>query len=390
MIDNDQRISTKNYSNELIPETPLFDPYEIIQVRNEGGMGTLYIVKDPKRNWLYVVKTPKIWDPDLSIGNQTQFMAEMEYMIMLPPHPNIIQVDFIQWLNDNDEENKRSRRPYMFMEYIDGCDLHQKLANAPSGKLELDEAIGYALQICDGMSFIHEKGHFLHLDIKPENMLLDQNGILKIADFGISKTSQLLSRVTTQQRKGTYPYMSPEQICGKNVDVWSDIYSFGILFYQILTGAFPYPFQITGEAGAINLKQQLLEFHASDYDFHNVFSHQAMGEEISSEIGTIIGHCLAKHPEKRIPNFPYLKRWLEKIGGKRPSLASPPKTKVDLYRKGLNLQLIGKHSEALEYFNRSLFFAPGNVQLLNDAAVSYLALGMKTEAESLLNKLPRW
>lgn len=96
MIDNDQRIATENYSNELIPETRLFDPYEIIQVRTEGGMGTHYIGKDLKHNWLYAVKTPKIWDPDFSIGNQAQFMAEMEYMITLPPHPNIVQVDFIQ------------------------------------------------------------------------------------------------------------------------------------------------------------------------------------------------------------------------------------------------------------------------------------------------------
>lgn len=386
MRDNDKRIPTENYMSDAFPETRLFDPYEIIQVRTDGGMGILYIVKDPKRNWLYAVKTPKVWDPDFSIEKQGQFMAEMERMITLPPHPNIIQVDFIQWLNDHGDENNIRCKPYIFMEYVDGCDLLQKLADTPSGKLEINEAIGYAIQICDGMSFIHEKGHFLHLDIKPENMLLDLNGILKIADFGISKPSQSLSRLKTQQRKGTYYYMSPEQISGKEVDVWSDIYSFGILFYQILTGKFPYPFQITGETGSGNIKQQLLEFHAGDFDFHSAFSHQEMGEEISGEIGTIIGHCLAKLPENRAPNFPYLKRWLEKVGGKRSSFAPPPITRVDLYRKGLNLQLIGKHSEALEYFNRSLFFDPGNGQLLNDAAVSYIALGMKKEAESLLNK----
>lgn len=344
----------------------LLERYEIIH-KKEGGMGIVYIVRDNKRKWDYAVKTLNI-PLNLEHKGEKQFFAEIEHLINLSPHVNIVQIDFIEFIND---------KPYIFMEYIDGTDLYEELRI--SKKLDFDLAIDYALQICEGMRFIHEKGRILHLDIKPRNILITNKGIIKISDFGISKPSLLLSRRKTSQGAGTHLYMSPEQINGETVDIWSDIYSFGIVFYEMLAGKLPYPFDIHSIADEKIFKQRLLEFHKTDYDFHNQFSHREIIEGLPfPKIGTIIGHCLAKLPSSRVVDFCYLQKWIERdFNKKREQPVSGHE--VNFHRKGINLQAIKKHSKALECFNHALTMNPSNAVLWNDAANSLSALEMEKE-----------
>lgn len=353
----------------------LLDRYEVIRII-KGGMGTVYIVRDNKLGWHFAVKTINFSKSDLNDKESERFITEIEYLIELPPHHNIVQLDFLEFINDE---------PHIFMEFIDGTNLREKFRKAENKKLNLDDAIDCALQICEGINFIHEKGSILHLDIKPENILINHEGTVKISDFGISKAISSLRKKKFNKLSGTYLYMSPEHFTGEFVDTWSDIYSFGIVFYEMLIGKLPYPFDVNTITDAETLKQQLLEFHNSNYDFHTHFPHRSI-EGLPTELGDILGHCLAKLPGKRVRDFRYLKDWIRNDFNQYIKNRQIEAQKINYHRKALNLQSIGKDSEALEYFNRALTDEPTNATLWNDAANSLLSLGMKSEGEIFRNK----
>lgn len=353
----------------------LLGKYKVTRII-QGGMGIVYVVSDIKQRWDYAVKTLAISEQGLKGREFEQFVEEIKRLIELPPHPNIVQVDFVKPIDN---------QPYLFMEFVEGGDLRNELNKTKGKRLSFDVAFDVALQICEGMQFIHDKGHILHLDLKPENFLINRKGVVKISDFGISTTSRSLSRKAAKETAGTYLYMSPEQIEGKEVDVWSDIYSFGIIFYEMLAGKLPYPFDINSIPDKQTLLQKLHEFHRSEYDFHNRFSHTRIIEELPSEFGTIVGHCLAKLPSKRVPDFRYLQRWIEKDFGKYKRVNRVDPLEIDPYRKALNFQVIGQHSRALEYFNRALEIYPSNSDLYDDVANSLFALGMEQEGKRFRN-----
>ena len=126
------------------------------------------------------------------------------------------------------------------MEYVDGVNLRQAIR---SGGIAPKEALAIVPQICDALQFAHDEG-IVHRDIKPENILVDKRGRVKIADFGLAKllgrASGDVALTATQQVMGTLRYMAPEQMEGtKTVDHRADIYSLGVVFYELLTGELP-------------------------------------------------------------------------------------------------------------------------------------------------------
>ncbi len=356
-----------------------FDTYEIIRTISKGGMGTVYIVRDREHGWCLAAKTLK--SPDVAVLDEeqnTQFAAEIEHLIEMPPNIHVVQIDSVKIYNGE---------LYIFMEFIDGMDLREKLNRSKEKNIECATAIDYALQLCEGLLFIHEKGRILHLDVKPENILIDPQGVVKITDFGISRASLLLRRQTIHSKiVGTPLYMSPEQLKGERVDIWSDIYSFGIVFYEMLTGRLPYPFDIHTHKCKSMLREKLMEFHRSDYDFHKELSYKKIISELSDEVGTIIGHCLAKLPAQRVVDFRYLQLWIERELGRASKTIPAQLQEVDFHRKGVNLQAIGKHSKSLEWFNHALSVNPLNPKIWLDAATSCEALGMKREAADFRNR----
>lgn len=206
-----------------------FPQFEIIELLGKGGMGAVYKARQPKLDRYVALK---ILPPHL--GNDAafaeRFAREAQALAKLN-HPNIVTVyDF----GDIDGLY------YFAMEFVDGVNLRQSIR---SKKLTADEALAIVPQICDALQFAHEEG-IVHRDIKPENVLLDKRGRVKIADFGLAK---LLGRSTaagqltiSHQVMGTMHYMAPEQM--KNplqVDHRADIYSLGVVFYELLTGELP-------------------------------------------------------------------------------------------------------------------------------------------------------
>jgi predicted Ser/Thr protein kinase len=216
------------------PPTPevldrMFPNLEIQALIGSGGMGAVYRARQPELDRTVAVKILPQASQDAEVYEQ-RFIREARALAKLN-HPNIITVfDFgqVQGLY------------YFVMEYVDGVTLRDAISG---GKLTAKDALAIVSQLCDSLQFAHEEG-IVHRDIKPENILIDQRGRVKVADFGLAKLvaqdAAGENLTGTQQVMGTMRYMAPEQMSGtKHVDHRADIYSLGVVFYELLTGELP-------------------------------------------------------------------------------------------------------------------------------------------------------
>ena len=209
-----------------------------------GGMGEVYLCMDSLAGAPRAIKTFQdqfLYDVDI----RERFAKEALTWAKLGRHPNIVTVY---------EVEKIDGKPFIIMEVVFGpegygSDLRSWLA---SGKLDFETSMDFAVQFCQGMQFVQQQNPgLIHRDIKPENILINQNRILKISDFGLIKTwddsheyiqnTDFIDDRQTDQSSlvGTPGYMSPEQVSGKTLDIRSDIFSFGCVFYEMLTGKIP-------------------------------------------------------------------------------------------------------------------------------------------------------
>jgi tRNA A-37 threonylcarbamoyl transferase component Bud32 len=203
-----------------------FPELEILELIGRGGMGAVYKARQKNLERLVALKIlpPEIGrDPAFA----ERFAREAQALAHLS-HPHIVAIhDF----------GRRDGLFFFLMEYMDGLNLRQLMA---SGNVSPKEALAIVPQICDALQFAHDQG-IVHRDIKPENILLDRRGQVKIADFGLAKlTGQPTAAATAEQVMGTTQYMAPEQTQHPSeVDHRADIYSLGVVFYQMLTGELP-------------------------------------------------------------------------------------------------------------------------------------------------------
>jgi tRNA A-37 threonylcarbamoyl transferase component Bud32 len=202
---------------------------EILELLGQGGMGAVYKARQTKLDRTVAVKIlPAEWGKDPAFAQR--FAREAKALARLS-HPHIVAVhDF----------GETDGLFYLVMEYVDGANLRNILAN---GGLESHEALAIVPQICDALQYAHEEG-IVHRDIKPENILLDSKGRVKIADFGLAKLIDrpraAFTLTGSQQIMGTLDYMAPEQrLTPQQVDHRADIYSLGVVFYEMLTGELP-------------------------------------------------------------------------------------------------------------------------------------------------------
>ncbi|HEU5396064.1 MAG TPA: protein kinase [Verrucomicrobiae bacterium] len=208
---------------------PLFPQLEILGLIGKGGMGAVYKARQPALDRLVALK---ILPP--AVGNDPgfaeRFNREARALARLN-HPNIVAVhDFGQ----------AGPLHFLVMEFVDGANLREI---EQAGKLSPDQALSIVPQICEALQFAHNEG-IVHRDIKPENLLLDKRGRLKITDFGIAKIigapGGKISLTGAKDVVGTPHYMAPEQIeKPQSVDHRADIYSLGVVFYEMLTGELP-------------------------------------------------------------------------------------------------------------------------------------------------------
>ena len=199
--------------------------YEILSILGHGGMGKVYKVRNIISDR---VEAMKILLPDLN-SNQSladRFLREIRLLATLN-HPNIAAL--------------RTALTYenqlvMIMEFVEGETLANRLARAP---LSTAEAVNYSEQVLAALSYAH-KQNIIHRDIKPANMMLTPQGVVKLMDFGIARSSTDGSLTSTGTTLGSLNYMPPEQVRGEGADARSDIYSFGVSLYEMLTGKLPF------------------------------------------------------------------------------------------------------------------------------------------------------
>jgi serine/threonine protein kinase len=203
----------------------LISHYRIIEKLGEGGMGEVYLAEDLKLERKVAIKfLPQYMTRDKE--NVERFEREAKAAAALN-HPNIVTIYEIAEVDN---------QTFIVMEYIDGQSLRTKIENGIS---DLDEILDIINQICDGLSEAH-KADIVHRDIKPENILIDKNGRVKILDFGLAKLKGVSKLTKETSTLGTIHYMSPEQVQGKEVDYRSDIWSLGVVLYEMLTGKIPF------------------------------------------------------------------------------------------------------------------------------------------------------
>lgn len=209
----------ENYLGRLLDNR-----YEILEVIGTGGMAVVYKALDHRLNRLVAVKILK----DEFSRNQEfrrRFHAESQAVAMLS-HPNIVSVYDVSRSGDVD---------YIVMELIEGITLKQYLEK--KGCLNWRETLHFAMQIAKALEHAHSRG-IVHRDIKPHNIMILKDGSIKVADFGIARIASAQSTLT-REALGSVHYISPEQAKGAWVDDRSDLYSLGVVMYEMLTAARP-------------------------------------------------------------------------------------------------------------------------------------------------------
>ncbi|MBW2609762.1 MAG: CHASE2 domain-containing protein [Deltaproteobacteria bacterium] len=249
--------------------------YEILEEIGKGSMGLVYKAQDPKINRLVAIKTIRFsdeFDEDVIQEIKERFFREAEIAGQLS-HPSIVVIHDVG--DDRD-------LTYMAMEFLEGEDLDKYIVK--DNLLHFRRALDIVVRIADALDFAH-KAEVIHRDIKPANVMLLKNGQVKVTDFGIAKAISS-SRTKTGVILGTPNYMSPEQIMGQKIDSRSDIFSLGVLFYQLITGELPFH----GENLSGLLYQITQVKHPSPREYK---------PKIPKVCEQIIDKALEKYPDKR-------------------------------------------------------------------------------------------
>ena len=255
----------------LNPGTYLQERYEILEKIGSGGMSVVYKAKCHTLNRLVAIKVLK--EEFASDENfVSKFKMEAQAAARLS-HPNIVNVYDVV-----DEENLH----YIVMELIEGITLKSYIEKKEL--LDSKEAIGIAIQVAQGIAAAHEQ-HIIHRDIKPQNMIISKDGKVKVADFGIARAVSSQT-VNSSAAVGSVHYISPEQARGGYCDERSDIYSFGITLYEMVTGRVPFEGDNTVAVALAHLEDPVVP--PGDYN-----------PQVYSGLEDIILKCTKKKPDRR-------------------------------------------------------------------------------------------
>ncbi len=200
--------------------------YEVLEELGKGGMGRVYKALDKEINEEVAIKLLK---PEIASdeGTVERFRNELKFARKIA-HKNVCKMYHLA---------KEEETPYITMEYVPGEDLKSLVKR--KGKLVNEEAISIAKQVCEGLAEAHELG-VVHRDLKPQNIMIDEKGRAKIMDFGIARSVEAPGVTQTGVMIGTPDYISPEQAEGEEADQRADIYSLGVILYEMVTGSVPF------------------------------------------------------------------------------------------------------------------------------------------------------
>jgi len=249
--------------------------YRIIEKLGEGGMGVVYKSEDTNLKRTVALKfLPR--ELDAHEPERARFLQEARAASALN-HPNICTIHAL---------GEHEGQQFIDMEFVDGVTLRAKIREAG---MKIPDAIAYAIQIGEALQEAHSKG-VVHRDVKPENIMVNSKNQIKVMDFGLAKLKGSLKLTKTSSTIGTLAYMAPEQIEGGEVDARSDIFSFGIVLYEMLSGHRPFRGDQEGVVinSILNDDPELI---------------QKCRPEVSSEVAHILCRALEKDPEDRYQNM---------------------------------------------------------------------------------------
>ena len=289
-------------------------PYEITNFLGAGGMGEVYRAIDTRLNRKVAIKVlPEHFANDFE--RLRRFEQEARAVAALN-HPNILALYDI---------GVQDGMPYVVSELLEGGTLRQQLANGP---LSVRKSVDYGVQIARGLSAAHAQG-IVHRDLKPENIFITEQSHIKILDFGLAKflstkmeTSTVASATSAGMVVGTAGYMSPEQVRGESVNHVTDIFSFGAVLYEMLSGQRAFKRDSNIETMNAILKEDPPDI-------------SALQPKIPQSICQIVQRCLEKNPHERFHSAHDLAFALEAASGGPPSAPTtiPPETKTRHARK---------------------------------------------------------
>ena len=273
-------------------------PYEIVAPLGAGGMGEVYRARDTRLGRTVAVKVlPAAFSRD---EDRLRRFEQEARAVSLLNHPNVVTLYDI---------GSHEGSPYVVSEFLEGATLRERMNDGP---VPLRHAIDHALQIAHGLAAAHAKG-VVHRDLKPENVFVTRDGLVKILDFGLAKLSRLadpegdtMATVTPATEPGlvlgTASYMSPEQVRGEAADHRADIFAFGAMLYEMLSGQRAFRRDSAVETMSAILREDPPEF-------------TDCGAVVPPAIERIVRHCLAKDPEKRFQSARDLAYALEALSG---------------------------------------------------------------------------
>jgi tetratricopeptide (TPR) repeat protein len=272
---------------EMSPGSLFAGRYRVIEELGLGGMGRVYRVLDTKLNEEVALKVIR---PEIAAdrGVLERFSAELKLARQIV-HRNVARMFDL---------NESAGVPYITMEYVRGENLKRLIRQV--GRLSPSQALTYACQICDGLAEAHRAG-IIHRDLKPQNIMIDEEGQAKILDFGLARLlAQEGGEGGGSSHSGTPAYVSPQQIKGEPADARSDIYSLGVLIYEMLTGRPPFRAERLEEI----IDMHLHELPEAPHD---------LDPGISTELSALVMKCLEKDPASRYQTAHVLGQGLDNL-----------------------------------------------------------------------------
>jgi len=289
-------------------------PYKIISLLGHGGMGEVYRARDVRLNRDVAVKVlPKEFASDA--WRLRRFEKETKALAALN-HPNVLTIHDV---------GVHEGEPYLVSELLRGRTLREELGGEDSAALPLRKAVEYGMQIAQGLAAAHAKGA-VHRDLKPENIYVTPDGRVKILDFGLAKLREnrqpdspqrglpqgstivieaddVINTTAPGMVMGTPGYMSPEQVRGDPVDQRTDIFAFGCVFYEMLTGLRAFPGNTPVESMNATLKEAPAELGT-------------INPKLPLSLGRVVERCLEKEPDNRFQTANDLAFALEQAGSR--------------------------------------------------------------------------
>jgi len=273
-VENTYRMAdeaTTGLASSLIG-TVLSGRYRLESKLGSGGMSTVYLARDGTlERWVAV----KVMHREMSDQPDQieRFRREARAVAQLS-HPNVVAVI---------DAGEDGGHPYIVFEYVDGETLKQRIERV--GPLPVDEATAYAIEIGRGLLAAHSR-RLVHRDVKPQNVLIDSEGRAKVTDFGIARSLEADGLTQTGRVLSTTDYVSPEQAMGRGVDARTDIYSLGVLLYEMLTGEVPFTAETVVGVAMKHVNEPLPDV-------------QKRRPEVSSALAAVVERATAKEPKKR-------------------------------------------------------------------------------------------